>query len=168
LVMSGQASTLGAPAMRILAVGMMFFALLGVITSALNSLGREKQSLLLIGIAASSVVALCLFAAKTDELSPALLTRVAMATSAAMIFATAISAWRLRVVSGGSLSLLSVFRAALGVSICAAIGPIAFRGGHLMTIAGAAASLVIFLVVLIVSGELKKSDALALRALIKR
>jgi stage V sporulation protein B len=168
LVMSSEASLLGAGAMRILAVGMIFFALLGVITSALNSLGRERQSFFLIGIAAISVVALCLFAGKEARLSPTLLTRVATATSAAMIAATFISAWRLRVISGGSLRLLSLIRVAAAVALCAVLGPLTFRGGHLMTLVGAVASALVFLTVLIVTGELKKADGQALLALVKR
>jgi stage V sporulation protein B len=168
LVFGAEASALGADSMPILAIGMAFFALLGVMTSAMNSLGAERQSFALIGTAAVAVIALCVFVARTDELSPALLTRVAAATSTGMILTTTFAAWRLKKISGGSLSLLSVARTGAAIAAAGALGQALFTGGHIMTLLGAIAAGVVFLVVLTLTGELKKADLEQVLALAKR
>src|SRR5690606_30650754 len=100
LVFGPDSATLGADSMRILAVGMGFFAVLGVITSVMNSLGAERQSFILIGLAALLVTSLCFFVAPTDELSEMLLIRVASATSVAMLLTTAVAGVMLKRLSG--------------------------------------------------------------------
>jgi stage V sporulation protein B len=166
LVFGAEASAIGADAMRILAVGMGFFALLGVMSSAMNSLGAEKESFTLIGLAAMLVIALCVYSARGQALNSELLTRVAVATSVAMIATTIVAAFRLRAVSGGGIELLSFGRTCSAVLVAGVATSRVFTGGHLSTLLGACAASFLFLVVLVLTRELKRADldlVLALR-----
>lgn len=158
LVFGAEASELGASAMRILAVGMGFFALLGVMTSAMNSLGAEKESFTLIGLAALLVIALCVFGARGEALSSDLLNRVAIATSVAMILTTVVAAFRLRAVSGGGIEVLSFFRTFVAVAVAGVVSSHFFTGGHLSTLLGATVAALLFVAVLTLTRELKRAD----------
>lgn len=158
LVFGAEASAIGAGSMRILAVGMGFFALLGVMTSAMNSLGAEKESFTLIGLAAVLVIALCILGARDHQLSADLLSRVAAATSAAMILATIVAAYRLRAVSGGGITLLSFLRTSAAIAVAGVLTSRFFTGGHLSTLLGAFAAALTFVVMLIVTRELSRTD----------
>lgn len=158
LVFGAEASAIGTEAMRILAVGMGFFALLGVMTSAMNSLGAEKESFTLIGLAALLVIGLCFAGAQGEALSSGLLNRVALATSFAMIATTTVAALRLRKVSGGGIELLSFARTSIAIFVAGAVTPRLFSGGHLSTLLGAMTAAVLFVVVLLATRELKKAD----------
>lgn len=168
LVFGPESARLGADSMRILAVGMGFFAVLGVMMSAMNSLGAERQSLILIGLAALLVLILCVFGARTERLETALLSRVALATSTAMFLVTLVSALVLKKLTRANLPWLTLIRVGLGVLVTGFLGSRFLQGGHLVTLAGAIATSVLFLLVLVVSGELTKDDWHKLRALLGR
>lgn len=168
LVFGAEAAELGADSMRILAVGMGFFAVLGVITSAMNSLGAERQSFALIGLAAILVASLCIFVAKIDDLSPRLLIRVAAATSTAMIIATACAAGALKKLFDAQLPWLTFLRTTVSVGLSGAAGAHLFQGGHLMTLLGAVATAITCLVLLVVTREVKATDWQQLKGLAGR
>ncbi len=158
LVFKEEASRIGTDSMLVLSVGLGFFAVLGVITTAMNSLGAERQSLVLILTAVLFVSGLCFFVARTDELGPALLTRVATATSLAMIVTTGFAALALKKVSGATLPLLSLTRTGLAVGLSGwVLGPF-FQGSHVKTLVGAASAAVAYLAFLTLSGELRRRD----------
>lgn len=168
LVFGPDSATLGADSMRILAVGMGFFAVLGVITSVMNSLGAERQSFILIGLAALLVTGLCFFVAPTDELSEMLLIRVASATSVAMLLTTAVAGVMLKRLSGATVPLLTLARVVLAVAVSGLVGGRFVPPGHLMTLVGATGVALVCILLLVVTGELRKSDWLQLRALVRR
>lgn len=168
LVFGAEASTIGADSMRILAIGMGFFALLGVMTSAMNSLGAEKESFALVGLASVLVIVLCIFGAHGEHLSSDLLNRVASATTAAMVLTTTIAAFRLRAISGGGIELTSFLRTIGAVAVSGILTSHFFTGGHLSTLIGCCTSVFLFLVLLLVTRELTKSDLHLVRALWRR
>ncbi len=168
LVFGAEASAIGADAMRILAVGMGFFALLGVMTTAMNSLGGEKQSFILIGLAVALVTGLSILLARGEDLSASLLNRVAIATSTAMIATTTVAALRLHRLAGGGLSLLSLARTSAGVAVAGLVTAQFFSGGHMLTLAGACAAATIYLAVLIITRELDRKDLNQVLSLIRR
>lgn len=168
LVFKAEAARIGADSMLVLAVGLGFFAVLGVITTAMNSLGAERQSLLLILIAVLCVSGLCFFVARTDELSPELLTRVAAATSLGMIITTFIAAFRLKRVTGAVLPVLTLVRTLGAVGLCGlGLGPF-FQGGHLSTVLGAMSAAFVYLAVLVLTRELKRSDLNEVLGLVRK
>ena len=168
LVFGAETSALAAQSMRILAVGMGFFALLGVMTSALNSLGHEIRSLLLVFCAVVLVAGLGFGFAQTDELSSALLNRIAMATSAAMLLTTLAGGYVLNAVSGAQLPLLSVLRTILAIAASAWLVSRIATSGVVMTLLGSLATGILFLGFLVLTRELTKEDWRQLRAVVSR
>jgi len=168
IVFGAEAAELGASAMRILAVGLGFFALLGVMTSALNSLGGEVKSFLLILAAVVLVVGLCFAFAQSAELSSLLLERVAAATTIAMLGATAAAAWTLRSLAGSHLSLLSLARTMLAVGVAGTTVAKLFPSGLLFTLVGAVSAGILFVGVLALTGELQRSDWNQIQTLVRR
>ncbi len=176
VVFGVEVAVLGENSMPLLAVGMGFFALLGVIASALNSLGHERRTLLVLTSAVVMVVVFCFVLAPQDSLSPLLLSRVAMATSLAMILTTLLAAQQLRMVAGAQVSLLSLGRTMLGVALASLVVTRVFplaaetsrQAAILPTIGGVILSLFIFIGFLVVSRELKQEDASQLRSLFSK
>lgn len=166
VVFGSEASVLGGDAMRILAAGMGCFALIGVMTAAMNSIGAERASFVLTLLAVALVTTLCFVLTRSDTLNPRLLSHVAMATSTAMTLTTLAAAWVLRRVAGASLGGLTVARALVSVTI------VAWSTSHLFlvepgatkltaafwTLLGAASSTLAFLILLTLSGELGRRD----------
>lgn len=168
LVFGSETSLLAAHSMRILAVGMGAFALLGVMTSALNGLALERVSLGLIFAATLLVGSLCVAFVRGLPLTQHLLERTASATSLAMILATLLSAWVLKKTLGASLNLLSSLRtmlSALGAAYCVAQ---LLPAGHLWTVLSAPLCCGLYLLFQVVSGELKRDDWLRVQALVRR
>jgi stage V sporulation protein B len=176
VVFGSEASELGSASMRILAIGMAFFALLGVITSAMNSLGAERASLALFGGAAVLVGSLCLLFTQGIPLGAELLSRVALATTLAMLATTGVAALILGRLTGGTLSLLTFVRT-IGSVIIVGWGLSRFflpfenasriQAG-IPTLVGAGAAVLCFVLLLIVSGELGKKDLNDLKNLLGR
>lgn len=166
IVFGSEAAELGTSAMRILASGMGFFALLGVMTSAMNSVGAERVSLSLFAIAVLLVGALAFALGNGTELSSGLLTRVALATTLAMVLATGVGAFLLGKLTGGSLSPLTLLRTAGSVAL---IGwglsrffesdPTASKLQiAIPTVLGTGAAFLSFLLLMVATGELRKND----------
>lgn len=168
VVFGAETSALAAQSMRILAVGMGFFALLGVMTSALNSLGNEMRSLLLVFCAVVLVAGLGFGFAQTDELSSALLNRIAMATSVAMLLTTLAGGYVLNTVSGAQLPWLSLARTIGAISASSWLVARVDTGGVVMTLAGAVAAAVLFLAFLTITRELTRDDWLQVRSVVSR
>jgi stage V sporulation protein B len=172
LVYGTDAASLGAPAMRPLAVGLGTFALVGLITSALNSLGQAKSSLKVTAIATLLVTVFCFAAGYRAELGPNLLVRTAFATSAALIIACAVSAGVLRQVAGSSLDLKTLARTVLSVAGAAALtsGLVRASGGSgaLLTLAASGFAVALYFVLLVLGRELRPADLEQLRALFGR
>jgi len=172
LVYGTDAAALGAPAMRPLAVGLGTFALVGLITSALNSLGRAKASLKVTAIATLLVTAFCCAAGFRAELGADLLVRTAFATSAALIIACAVSAGVLRRVAGASLDLKTLARTTLSVAGAATLTSLLVQAsgasGGLLTLAASGVAVAIYLLLLVLGRELRRADLEQLRALFGR
>lgn len=168
LVFGQETSLIAAPAMRILAVGMGAFALLGVMTSALNGLGRERVSLGLIFVATLLVGALCVALVRGVSLDATMLERTATATSIAMLVTTLFAAGALKKLLGASLELRSGLRTIASTGIAAFCVAQLLPPGHLWTILSAPLCGLVYLVVQVLSGELKKDDLARVRSLIQR
>lgn len=154
--------------MRVLAVGMGFFGLLGVTTSALNSMGAERRSLLLIALSVLLVVTLCLVFASERELAPALLTRVATATSLALILTSVLAALSLFKLTGAVPPVATLVRTLLAGGATAALVGMLLPAGNLVTLFGALLTVGLYMLLLVVMRELRASDWRQLRGLLRR
>lgn len=173
VVFGGEASALGSEAMRILAAGMGCFALIGVMTSAMNSIGAERASFVLTLLAVILVTSLCFVLTRSDALNAQLLSHVALATSTAMALTTLATAGVLRRVAGASLRGLTLARVLVSAGVVAwstsplfLVDPGSTKlDAAVSTLAGACSSTLAFLLLLALSGELRRRDWDDLKAL---
>lgn len=168
LVFGAEASQLGAASMRVLAVGMGFFALLGVMTSALNSLGHEVRSLLIVLAAVLLVGTLGIGFAQGAGLSELLLMRIATATSLALFAATVGAAWVLHSVSQAHMPLFSLLRTGAAMAASSWLVSRFVGQGVVMTLLGALAAGALFCSLLVLTKELTREDWLRLRKILGR
>lgn len=173
-VFGADAAVLGGDAMRILAIGLAFFAVLGVMTSALNSLGAERGSLLIIGLAALLVGSLCFAIARGAPLGEQLLVRTALATTLALCGASAAAAILLKSTAGAVLGWACFLRTVLAVAITAGCLHWLFTPdglgslrSTLITLAGAFVAPFLFLGVLRATGELGADDWQKVRTIVR-
>lgn len=173
LVYGKDAALLVAPAMRILAVGLAAFALFGVMTTALNALGRPRTSLLVTSAAVVLVFGLTVLFGYGAPLSHLLLERVATGATIAMLGATLLAGWQLASVAGSSLSRRTALRTA-GASLSAGmlLAQLTPGGnghaGPVMTLALALVAVAGTLALLVVTGEVGRSDLDGARSLLRR
>lgn len=168
LVFGAETATLAAPAMRILAFGMGAFALLGVMTSALNGLGRERLSLALIFVATALVCALCSLSLHGSALDARMLERAAWGTSLGMVLTTVAGAVLLHRVAHRSLALLSTARTLLSVAAASCLTMHFLPSGTLWTLLGAPLSAGLYILAQLALREITTHDAQSARALLKR
>jgi len=168
LVFGPETAVLAAPAMRVLALGMGAFALLGVMTSALNGLGKERWSLVLIFVATILVCALCSLSLYGSSLDAHMLERAAWGTTLGMLLTTAAGAILVKKVAHGSLGLLSTSRTLISVAIASATALRWLPNGALWTLLGAPLSAGLYIASQVVLREITATDARGIRTLLLR
>lgn len=148
----------GGPILRILALGMGSFALLGISSTALTSLGRERTSATLTGVAVLLVGGGCSLVAPSAAFGPEMLHRTAISTSLALLICALIAAVLLRREAGAFVSPATFVRVLLAVAITVVVGmQMPWLSKPLVLVQGIVMALV-YLVVLVVTGELGKQD----------
>ena len=148
----------GGPVLRILALGMGAFALLGISSTALTSLGRERTSAALTAVAVVLVGTGCSLVAPNATFGQEMLLRTAMSTSTAMGVCAVAGAIALRREAGAFVAPLSLARVLFAVAITVVVGaqlpwiskPAVLVQGIVMA--------TLYVVVLVVTGELGKQD----------
>lgn len=148
----------GGPVLRILALGMGAFALLGISSTALTSLGRERASAALTAVAVVLVGTGCSLVAPNAAFGQEMLLRTAMSTSTAMGICAVVGAIALRREAGAFVAPLSLARVLFAVAITVVVGaqmpwiskPAVLLQGIVMA--------TLYVVVLVVTGELGKQD----------
>ncbi|MCC6216207.1 MAG: lipopolysaccharide biosynthesis protein [Polyangiaceae bacterium] len=163
-----EAIELGAPAMRILTLGFGAFAVFGILTSVLNALGRERQSVAATAAAVALVAALGFARVRGTELGTELLVRMALATSAGLLAATTLAAVLVQRAAGAVVAPKTAIRVVAGIAACVAAGRALDPRGAVATLASAAALGGLFLAILVVTRELGRGDLAALTALVRR
>jgi stage V sporulation protein B len=116
LVFGAEAALLAAAPMQVLALGLGNLALLGVLTAVLNSLERQRWSLIVTGLACVLVVGLCLGRVQGLPFGPELLWQTALATSSALLVATLVAAWLVRRAAGAVVDPATVLRVLLALA----------------------------------------------------
>lgn len=168
LALGQDAAALGAPSLQILAIGLSFLAVLGVMTAALNSLGQEKASLWITACALLLVVVLCGTWARGQELGPQLLTRTAWATSSGLLLACLLAARVLARTAGGVVATSSLLRVTCAVGLAGLGGARLAQPGVLGTLLSAAGVALAYLLTLLLTRELHAEDARKLQAIFRR
>jgi stage V sporulation protein B len=157
-----------APFARAYTLGLAGLAILGVASSALASLRRELWSMVLTWLAAG-LVALSITTLRRDNtFGPELLQATAHATALAMIVAAALGSAALYRAAGALMSPLTLVRVLFSVGVIVAIGTRVPWMGKLMAPVLAAGMAVVYIVLLLATGEIGRADLASIRAVVSR
>jgi stage V sporulation protein B len=160
------ASTVGGPALRILALGMGAFAIFGIVCSALTSLRRERITALLTAVAVALVASACIITIPQGGFGPTMLVASATATSVALTLSSIVGSVVLVRTAGAFAPAVTIARvlAAIGITVVVASRlPWLGKPGVLIEAALMAA---LYVVVLVATGELGKRDLATVRGVL--
>ncbi|NUP10748.1 MAG: lipopolysaccharide biosynthesis protein [Polyangiaceae bacterium] len=156
------------PFARFYVLGLASLAILGVASSALASLRRERLSMILTWCATGAVVAAILLTRKSDSFGPELLRSTAYATAGAMVVAGVAGCVLLRYAAGAFVSTASLVRVLVAVAVTVTAGSfLPWMGKLLVPVLGVAMA-ALYMIVLIALGELTKADLAMVRNVLGR
>jgi stage V sporulation protein B len=168
LVYTQEAATLGGRSMEVLTLGFGAFAVLGVLTAALSSLGRERSAALSTAFAFALVVVLCFVHARGAPFGEELLYRTAVSTTIGLFVATAGAAFLVKRHAGAVVSPLTLLRVVSAVAVALALARHLPEGGKPLTLLECAASALTYAAVLVVSREVGRDDLARIAAIVRR
>jgi stage V sporulation protein B len=159
---------LGGRALGLLALGFGAFAIFGILTTVLNSLGRERQSMWATGLAVLVVAGMCFTRTLGAPLSKDLLWLTAQGTTAGLVVATAIAAFLVQRAAGALVSPLTLVRTVLSLGTAAFLASSLFPPGKLLTLVAAAVTPIFYFVLLVLTRELTRADLDIVRRVARR
>jgi stage V sporulation protein B len=155
----------GADVLRMMVLGQGAFAMLGIATTVLTSVGRERLAALITAGAVVAVGGSCALAVPSATFGHDQLLRSAQAVAGAMAFALVVGGLLVRSATGAFVPPRTAVRTGLAVAVCVAVGLVAPRLGRLVTPVVAACVAAAYLVLLVVIGELGSKDIAMVRAM---
>lgn len=158
----------GATALRVLALGQAAFAMLGLATTILVSLGRERTALALTSLALALLVTACAVLIPAASFGASQLLATATATSVALAGALAVGAFRARRVAGAFVPWRTALRVGACVAGAFALGNVTPVFSKLVTPLAALAVVIAYLAVLVATGELGKQDLALVLSIVRR
>jgi stage V sporulation protein B len=159
----------GAGALHFLGLGQGAFAMLGIATTVLASIGRERTAAIITATACACVAGVCFVTLPGTDFGASQIAAAASATSCALGVALAAAAVITFRVTRAFVPIKTALRVLLAVAAAFAMfGYLPGHVGRLSTIALAGAVGVGYLLLLAVTGELGREDIASLRALIRR
>lgn len=157
-----------APALRLLALGQAAFAMLGLATTILVSLGREKTAMTINALALGLLVVACAVSVPSAAFGGPQLMATAAATTCALALALIVAALRVRALTGSFIPWKTALRVAACVAGASFAGGAIHRMGIILTLIAATGVVVAYAAVLAVLGELGKDDVALLLSLARR
>ena len=158
----------GYDTLRLLAVGQGMFALLGIATTVLASLGRERLAAGITMVACAAVSVACFVAMPTDAFGRVQLLSTAAATTTALGLALVAGIVAVLRVARAFVPWKTAVRVAGAVALAFAFGPSIPHVGRFAVVLVAAALGVAYVVLLIVTGELGRTDLGDVLGLVRR
>jgi stage V sporulation protein B len=158
----------GGETLRILALGMGAFSVLGITCAALTGLGRAVDSAALTGVGVALIATGCSVFVPRAELGLPMLTTTATATALALTATTIVGGLRLRAVAGGFVAPLTLLRVLAALATCVLLGAQLPWIGKVGTVVEGAVVAAVGLLVLIVTGEVGREDLARLKAVVSR
>ena len=168
LVFGSEAATLGGSSLELLAVGFGGFAIFGVLTTVLNSLQHERESVIVTGVAVTLVVALCYLRVRGAPFGASLLLYTAQATAAGLFVATLSAAFFVYRAAGAVAPPLSLVRVLLGAAIATSVGRLLPHAGKIVTPVYAGIVALSYVLILLVTRELSGKDLATIRAVVSK
>ena len=168
LVYGEEAARYGDRSLELLSIGFGAFAILGILTTVLNSLKRERQSAIVTGVAAALVISLCYWRVRGQNFGEELLFRTAIATSCGLALATALAAWLVFRAVGSLVSLATLLRVLAALAVALTLGRFLPYAGKLFTLVYAALVALVYVATLVISRELGKEDLALVNRVLRR
>ena len=168
LVFGADSAALGSRAMLIMALGLGAFAVFGILTTVLTSLKRERMSALLTSAALILVVALCFVLLGGQPYGEELLVRTAIATGSGLLVATLLAAWQVKRTAGAVVAPLTLLRVGIALAATITLARVLPAPSTILTVVYAAVIGLVYLAVLVLSGELGKDDVAMVRRVVGR
>ncbi len=148
----------GASALRILVLGQAAFAMLGLSTTILVSLGRERAAMVLTAIALTLLITGCVLLVPGAQFGRAQILGAATAAAAALGVSLALGVYAARKAAGAFVPLKTAIRVGACIAAATALGLQLPRFGKMATLVVAPALALAYVVALVVTGEIGKSD----------
>jgi stage V sporulation protein B len=158
----------GESVLRVLALGQGAFAMLGLASTVLVSIGREKDAAAITLLALLLVGAGCFGFVPGRDFGGPQLVATALATSTALALGLVAAATRVKSVAGAFVPLATAARVVAGVAVAVLVGTRLPRMGKLVVPIEAAAIAVLYVAVLAATRELGASDAKLVTSLVKK
>jgi stage V sporulation protein B len=168
LVFTPEAAELGTAPMQLLTLGLGSFAVFGILTTVLNSLGRERASALVTALALVLVVGLCWLLLSGADFGPELLWKTAVSTSAGLVAATVGAAWLVFRTAGAVVAPLSLVRVLLSMGVAILFARQLPSAGKLITPAYACLVGLLYAGLLLLTRELGPADLSLVRTTLGR
>jgi O-antigen/teichoic acid export membrane protein len=161
-------AVVGAPALMALALGTVAFSIFAIAGTILNGAGLTRHAITAAAVTLVVSVVANWLAIPRFVPGQALLLACSAATSGAMVIGAAVAGGFLRRQLGAFLPWLSLVRVGLATAAALALGRVLPLHGTLMTLVEAAAVGLAFLLALVVTGELKRSELQAIGRVLTR
>jgi stage V sporulation protein B len=155
----------GADVLRFMALAQAAFAMLGIATTVLTSTGREGLAALLTLAAVVVVGGACAVLVPNAAFGHDQLVRSAQASGMALAATLVVGGWLVKRATGAFVPAATAIRCLLAVGACVALGLVMPHLPRLVTPVAAAAAGGVYLLVLLVTGEIGKRDLGMLQAL---
>ncbi len=148
----------GMGTLRILALGQAAFAMLGLATTVLVSLGRERIAMTITAIALAMLGATCAIMIPLASFGSPQLDATAKATTTALVCALAVSVVFVRREAGAFVPLKTAIRVGVCVAAAYVAGGFTPMFSKLLTPVVASGVCISYLIALVLTGELGKDD----------
>jgi len=158
----------GADVLRTMALAQGAFAMLGIATTVLTSLGRERTSALLTLAAVIAVGAACALFVPEADFGHEQLVRSAQACAGALVATLVVAGSIVHAKTGAFVPAATVARTGLALSACVALGFVVPRVGRLATPVLALAVGTMYVGLLVLTREIGPADLAMIRTLASR
>lgn len=161
-------ATRGGQVMRTMCLAQGSFAMLGIATTVLTSVGRERTAAWLTLGAVVAVALACWLLVPSAEFGQAQLLRSTQATLVALVATLVAATIVVRARAGAFVPAATVVRVGLALGACFVLGTVMPRVGRLLTPAMALLVGVVYVAVLAVTREVGAADLALARAMVSR
>ena len=168
LVYSPEVAELGARAMQTLTLGFGVFAILGVLTAVLSSIGREREGAAVIAVAFALIVTLCFAWARGAAFGEELLRKTALSTSAGLVLAAVCAAVLVARAAGSVVDKRSAARIVGSLAVAIFVARQLPVAGRVLTVVECAAVVFVYVACLIATRELSARDLAVVSGIVRR
>jgi stage V sporulation protein B len=158
----------GGPVLRVMVLAQGAFAMLGIATTVLTSIGRERTSARLTLGAVVAVGVACWVLVPSAPFGAVQLVRSAEATLVALVLALGAGAWLVRSLAGAFVPAGTALRVGIALVCCLAFGLVAPRVGRAVTPVLAVVVAAVYVGILIVTREIGAADVALVRTMVTR